>query len=669
MLGPASQDRDLSVRNIRALARLCSSLRPEWDVTVSPFTRPVVDLGTVLRQIELDADGRLVGPRSRTFWTRVFTGGVPGISATSQWADQLARSDPADAEWFLHQFFDVDVATSLARFRAFRFLQRRFADVAEHQVALARATRAAISFPVLTLVLERIGVRDAVSFAAAADAAATIQRLEQPDRARATMLQFQGALALIDRAHFVATLDNRAAAALVGALVRITPSSAKDYEGALADSIVSAFVPAINRAPAGVAADPESLVVAALAGAGSSLVTAPGADRVEWEGLEYKADPATAESARIVKVVQRQSSATLTDALTFRRLVSSLAKATGQGDDRDAAAALRSLVARIPVMPSAGDQAAGGAGRLPDLVDGALRDATAHPGGIDRARAVERLTAAGDALLADALAALAYAVHLGAPDGLVVLAPDAARRHSVAARLAPLGLAWDLPVEIVGGGQTWHVIGSLLALDYALGPLALIDRLGDDMPPDPRLTAPDRRALAHGMALMSPFALADRERDTMAAALARGRARVEAALAGAEDPRALADAAGWSPWRRGALDYSLAHDPEGAPRLFTLTDYFWLGGGPDLDTAALDPWGSACNGDWRWAVEHLAAAAALGGRDRARRHRATRWTIHRCDAADRRGRLAPPPACRARAGHPGVGALRPGVPGSARIRG
>lgn len=265
-------------------------------------------------------------------------------------------------------------------------------------------------------------------------------------------------------------------------------------------------------------------------------------------------------------------------------------------------AALERLVAQMPAVPLAGDRVGAVAGHLADEVGKVLGDILDARHAVERSHEIGRLTIAGDAALGDALAGYAYAIHGGSADGLVALAPDAARRHAYAVRVDPIGAAWDLPVESVGGGQTWHVTGSLLALDHALAPLRLIDYIGDDMPADPRVTAADRRALAHGMAQMSPFVLADRERDLIATALARGRAAIDAASAGDGTTwTGLTSAAGWSSWRRSALDYSVRHERDSVARLFTLADLFAIGSPAPADSSALASWGGA----WLSAGESL----------------------------------------------------------------
>ena len=83
------------------------------------------------------------------------------------------------------------------------------------------------------------------------------------------------------------------------------------------------------------------------------------------------------------------------------------------------------------------------------------------------------------------------------------------------------------------------------------------------MPGEPKLGSQDRQTLILTAALFSPFAMSDRARDDIAAAIARGRA---AALS--QDPTKvddLARAAGLSEWRRQALAWTVGRKgPEAA---------------------------------------------------------------------------------------------------------
>ncbi len=62
------------------------------------------------------------------------------------------------------------------------------------------------------------------------------------------------------------------------------------------------------------------------------------------------------------------------------------------------------------------------------------------------------------------------------------------------------------------------------------------------------------------VSLLNPLALTDAARDEIAAALARGRARLDALDANESDIDAAANDAGLSAWRRESLRWTIAHD-------------------------------------------------------------------------------------------------------------
>jgi hypothetical protein len=238
LLGPPTQDRDDGERRVRGLARLCAAMRPEWDATQQPFVRPVIDLGAMLGALVVDVNGTLVGPQAAVFWARVFEPGTLPSSA-AKWTEQVARADTRQSGCCgrcssRHRHVAGPAAPSGSR-SALRRLRPR----ARPGVRACHAS--VIDLPALALVLERIGVRDAETFASAAAAAPGLVHAESADRARVTVLQFQGALALIDRARFSAALDDARAVALVESLLVSLPTGR--LRGCLADWITADLMP------------------------------------------------------------------------------------------------------------------------------------------------------------------------------------------------------------------------------------------------------------------------------------------------------------------------------------------------------------------------------------------------------------------------------------------
>ena len=197
--------------------------------------------------------------------------------------------------------------------------------------------------------------------------------------------------------------------------------------------------------------------------------------------------------------------------------------------------------------------------------------------------------------LSDALVSIVYAIHLGDPEGPAVTSSNVALRHDFGLVVSPSGGssdAWHLPIERFDTRKPWRVRGSILGLEMALARMTLrrIDRTA--MPGEPTLGSSDRQTLMLTAALSNPLAVSDESRDAIASAIAQGRSRV-AALAGDQSQVSdVADAAGFSEWRRQALAWSLEQRRE-VLSAFSLLELFWLGAGRSESTAALHAWGAA----------------------------------------------------------------------------
>jgi hypothetical protein len=195
------------------------------------------------------------------------------------------------------------------------------------------------------------------------------------------------------------------------------------------------------------------------------------------------------------------------------------------------------------------------------------------------------------------MSAIAYAPHLGEPDSLDLLAGDPAERHSFGfeERIPEIRAVnpWRMPQRSVGVSGGWRLTGSMLGLDVGLARLAVRRLEKDGLPPPPTGNDIDRSALAAAVVLSNPFDVSDAERDQLAAAIRRGRARVVEAMA---HPSALPDlvrAARVNEWWREALLWAQAHEPGRVPDYFSLADLVRLGEAPASPGPAHDSWGAA----------------------------------------------------------------------------
>ncbi len=204
----------------------------------------------------------------------------------------------------------------------------------------------------------------------------------------------------------------------------------------------------------------------------------------------------------------------------------------------------------------------------------------------------------GEPQLADALVSIVYAIYLGDPDGSAVTSGNVALRHDFGFATPPArgaGDAWRPPLERFDGKAAWRIRGSVLGLEGALARLSLRRLDPTAMPGEPRIGPQDRQTIMLTAGLMNPFALSEVGRDGIAAALRNGRARVATLSQDPTKADEIAEAAGFSEWRRHALAWALTEHRDVTP-LFSLLDLFWLGS-PTSPTAGnrreLDEWGAA----------------------------------------------------------------------------
>jgi hypothetical protein len=202
----------------------------------------------------------------------------------------------------------------------------------------------------------------------------------------------------------------------------------------------------------------------------------------------------------------------------------------------------------------------------------------------------------GDRVLVNTLTSILYAAYLGDPQGPALAAGNVALRHDIGATgvLGPRA-AWRLPTE-GHTGKGWRVSGSLLGLDVALARMSLRRLDSTVMPPEPRMVSSERQTAALTVSLLNPLALSDAARDEIAAALARGRARLDALDGAANteaDVEAIARDAGLSSWRREALRWTLAHDGARRTAQLSVVELMWLGRPRASAAVSLDGWGAA----------------------------------------------------------------------------
>ena len=580
-----------------ALAQASDSLRP-----LAP--------AMVLRALTFDESGRLAGPAARDFWDRVFRDDrVPENPRR-----ELGRVDPTptiNAAYVLAATCTGPPAAGRARLRAFAFVQRlapsgEGADLP----ALLTAARAVMRYPMLMLSVERMGVDDLNVHAALAQAVRGFERIADPLRLRRALSQFQGAMALVERARLADRLGPDAAwAALLG--LASVPMSRDGYDGAMAGWLAGVLLPhlGVPVTPTFTAVTMDQRMLAALAGPRDDDTPV-----VEWEGLTYRFDRRIARFERYVRTRTQLGGNPVDAVLALWEVANTLA--AGNLAVRDVPPLVEQLETSATVVrtPRAGvhvpdARSATYAQEIEPLVED-LREIT-DPGRLRRLPDIaERLRYVVDVLLADLLRTLPYVVHLADAYGVESLGDDVAARHEFGVRLADPGHRGQAPWAVPQGrvappasfdrigepwiaapgedrfSNAWHVYGSLLSLDLALAPLYL-PRFSGVMPPDvPAFQAPEEEHFARAVALFNPSAANEAQVAALAAAVRRGRAQARRLAAGAASLGEVAEAAGLAPDRRNDLAWMLRRRPAAVEGFFSRTQLLWLGlrqgdGAPD----------------------------------------------------------------------------------------
>ncbi|HSK08664.1 MAG TPA: hypothetical protein VK911_03745, partial [Vicinamibacterales bacterium] len=476
------------------------------------------------------------------------------------------------------------------------------APAADSSRDLLVSLRARARYPTLLLTLERMDIMAPATYASAVMAAG---RLSRADR---TLWQFQAALAIAERARAARAIDHQAADTLVRALCAITPDRGGEYRGAVARWIDQEFLGAVGEAllpadlpPSGLPL--ETRVLAAMAGSVSSpankrMRALPG---VEWEGLKYRLDPGGSTLSRLVQVRERQGGLSLDAVLALARLADAIAAAATSGEAMAAARQLPAAAAPLRRPPHVAWRSPAGddepaidrlAARAIERVSGL----GPKPGPRSLANIARPLQEAVDRYLAVVLGSIAYAPHLGEPDGPALLGGDPSGQHQFRffkpGTQAGRRAAWEVPLE-TRDQAGWRISGSLLGLDLAIGRLSLRRVSADPLPAAPALSDAERRTFTESALLVSAFDLTDDQRALLLAAVARGRQRVAALDPSSADIPRLAEDAGLDEWRARALAWTLSNEPGRRLDAFSLAELARAGG---LDAAAargLDAWGTS----------------------------------------------------------------------------
>jgi hypothetical protein len=496
---------------LSALYEVARDAEAPWDANLHPFQLSYADLVSVLHSLNDLPIDRL--PASAGWWPALVQQHIQSRAD----AAELVRTAPITAPYAASVRAMLSGAPRRRRDQVamIALARRTWRDglAPAAQADLVYALGHFSQYRALLLMLDRIDVKSPAVWARSIDAARRVDNGSNRDR-ELKLGAFQGALALVERASMVSSLD---AAATEKALLTLAtavdtdapvPASVRSW---LLDTFIPSLPPLVRPDRFSQRSAYESRVLQALAGAPTAS-----AQPFSWEGLDYTVDPMAGEHERIIRIREQLPTPGLDLALESR--------------DPDA--------------------------------------------------------------LVTALRAMVYAPALGDPDGPVTLSPDVITRHDFGGTRSPSGrnLAWLPAVERTGTGGPWHVAGSLLGLDLALGRSALRRLSADEMPAVPTINLNDQLTLARSAVALATSRFDDATRDELAAAIVRGRRRLADAGVSVPALLALGDEVGMTSAARQALPWTLASMPEAGPLLFSLRDLMWLGR-PRLEPEVMANWG------------------------------------------------------------------------------
>jgi hypothetical protein len=640
-LGLCEPDASRRWARLYALYQASAAALAGWNPQARPFDRVAFDAAQVLSQLLFLPDGRLSGPDGRSFWSAAFAAaGVPEPPARP--IADTAVGGLIDAAWLIEQISVANITLRRQRAEGFAFAQRVFPTPAGGSLPdILVAVRGLSRFTMLVLTLDRMGIDSPATYAAAVRTAEAMSRADE-SRSWATLTQFQAALTIIERMRFARAVNARAADALVRSLCAVPLTTDGEYLGAIGpwlESLLLQFNGPLPEDFGGGRPDRplETRLLALVAGV---VASSPSGDpsrmpTVEWEGLPYRVDPAAAALHRMQDVRDAMGGPSFDAALS---LAGAVAAWPGTPNPAQALARLESAAAALGT-PQPEDAPGRRPGR-PDLREllsttrAVLQDRTPvsnqanagragddGPGAAARHLGMRRAT---DWYLASVLSSIVYAPCVGERGSVALLGGDPSPRHEFGPADVHPGIntlaPWRGPVEVRDPKTGWHVGGSLLGLDVALGQFALRRVSKDEVPPAPRLTDVERQALTEPVMLLSPFDQSEAGREALVAALARGRARLADAQASGQALQKAAAAVGLDEWRVQMLPWMSEHERDRVAELWSLAEVVRLGGDDRAGADDFDAFGSsmwsvrgqlACRFPWRQPWPTLAGRKGL----------------------------------------------------------
>jgi hypothetical protein len=556
---------------------------PGWAVEERPFNRPADDPVSMLMRVSVAPNGEPNGPSWITFWSKAFEStDIP--DDPERLLKNVQQEGRIDAAWLAGALLATAPESRRERLDQLAFGLRTFGAADDRRLAdVLVAIRAFHRYPMLMLTLERMGISNPAVYASAARHAVRLSSIDAK-RGFIALGQFQGALAILARLVDARGLDAGRVETLAASLCAVPLNGDGAYAGAIARWLRDSLAPALSINPD---AFDEGLI-ASLAGVRQGGASAR--PLVSWEQTAYRLDLTTAEVRRLTRVLERLQADPISLAMSLDSAAETLAVRTVTLDEvRAATVSLTALQGVVGTREGRGEVL----GRSIQDLSKIRRSNDLKNAG----KAAALLYELTDDVLADALISVTYALSLGDPQGPTTLSGNVSRRHDFGFLEknpeARLRAPWTEPQQQLQPGVPWHVSGSLLGLDLGLSFLSLRRTSSGALPEAPTLKASDKDTFTQTIVLLNVFELRDDDRDVIASAIARGRERLAGLVAHHDALDGIADEIKLDGWRRQAARWSLVHDSQRVPALFSLSELMQLGA-PQAN-ATFGAWGMAAS--------------------------------------------------------------------------
>jgi len=310
---------EAQIEQVRTLYAAFRSADPNWHLEEHPFLRGTTDPWIVSSQIALTGDS-VAPPAAQWFWDELFD----RSDLTRKTAVNARRDNtsPVTLGWLTQKITTASAMERRDRYEMVRFAQGVFPNVdGDHIIDVLVALGGYRRYKGVLVTLDRMDVTTPRVYARAVEASRRLDDELSGRVERQTVIAFQAALAILERARITRSIDVATTERLILSLSDVVDPP--DGSAPRRDRPFAALVrwitgPLMNAMPPLIQPDQtesktayESRLLQALAGPPGGSA----APRLKWEGLDYRVDLSAGEHDRITRIREQIDSPGLDESL------------------------------------------------------------------------------------------------------------------------------------------------------------------------------------------------------------------------------------------------------------------------------------------------------------------------------------------------------------------